>query len=214
MFTTIFRTVFFYFFVMLGYRLMGKREVGQLGVTDLIISLMLAELCVISIENTEDSIWLTIVPIMILVGIQISLGYISLKSRGWRTFFSGKTSLIINHGVINYKEMIKQRYCIDDLLLALRQQSIKSIEEVEYAFLESNGKLSIFKYNCLKLPSNYPLPIIVDGVIQKEALREIKKSVIWLKLYLQRQELTSDQVFYAFYKNYKVYIIQYSQLNN
>lgn len=213
MFVTIYRTLFFYFFVMLCYRLMGKREVGQLSIIEVIVSLMIAELCVISIENTTDSIWLAIVPIGLLALIQIGLGYLDMKSRKMRTFFSGKASLIINHGVINYKEMIKQRYCLDDLLLSLRQASIKSIEDVEYAFLESNGKLSIFKYNLLKLPSSYPLPIIVDGVIQKEALKDVKKSVLWLKMYLQKQDLTIDQVFYAFYKNYKVYIIKYTDIN-
>ena len=122
-------------------------------------------------------------------------------------------SLIINKGIINYKEMIKQRYTIDDLLISLRQSGIKSLEEVEFAFLESNGKLSIFKYNILKLPGSYPLPVIVDGIIQKETLKNIKKTTLWLKLYLQKQELLPSEVFYAFYKNKKVYIIRYSDVN-
>ena len=212
MFITVFRTVFFYFFVMVCYRLMGKREVGQLSIIEVIVSLMIAELCVISIENTDESIFLAIVPIALLAVIQIGLGFLGIKSRGVRTFFSGKTSLIISHGVINYKEMVKLRYSVDDLLLALRQQSIKSIEDVEYAFLESNGKLSIFKYNCLKLPSSYPLPIVVDGKVQKETLKEIKKSELWLKFYLQRQDVILSNVFYAFYKNRKVYIIKQSEI--
>ncbi|MDD4795275.1 MAG: DUF421 domain-containing protein [Bacilli bacterium] len=192
---------------------MGKREIGQLGIIDVIVSIMIAELCAISIENIEGPIYYTIIPICILVAFEIAFAYISVKSRTFRTFFSGKASLIINKGVINYKEMIKQRYTLDDLLLSLRQQSIKSIEEVEYAFLENNGKLSVFKYNLLKTDGKYPLPIIVDGIVQKETLKNIRKSQLWLRLYLKKQELNTDEVFYAFYKNKKVYIIKHTDIN-
>ena len=204
--TTAFRTVFFYFFVTLAYRLMGKREVGQLGVIDLIVSILIAELVAISIENIDKSIFLTIIPITLLVIVEITLAFISIKSRTFRTIFSGKPSIIINRGIINYKEMIKQRYSLDDLLVSLRSNGIKSLDEVEYAFLETNGKLSIFKYNFLKLNSNYPIALIVDGVIQNKTLKEIRKTKIWLNLYLRKQDLELKDVFYAFYKNKKIYL--------
>lgn len=209
---SVYRTVFFYFFVTLCYRIMGKREVGQLGIIDLIVSILIAELCAISIENINDSIFMTIIPIIVLVIIEITFAHISLKSRSFRTFISGKASLIINRGSINYKEMIKQRYSIDDLLFALRQDGIKNINDIEYAFLENNGKLSIFKYNTLKTKGDYPLPIIVDGIIQKETLKNIKKSSLWLKLYLKKQALSIEDIFYAFYKSNKVYLIKRSDL--
>ena len=126
LFTTVFRTVFFYFFITVGYRIMGKREVGQLGVIDLIVSILIAELVAISIENIDKSIFLTIIPISVLVFIEVLFAFISIKSRRFRNIFSGKPSIIINHGVINYKEMVKQRYSLDDLLLSLRSKSIKS----------------------------------------------------------------------------------------
>jgi len=193
---------------MVGFRLMGKREVGQLSVIDLIVSLMIAELCAISIENLDSSIWTTIAALTVLVSIQIILGFISLKSRKMHRLFTGHTSVLINRGNINYKEMIKQRYSLDDLLLSLRQQSVKSIGDVEYAFLESNGKLSVFKYNCLKIPSSYPMPIIVDGVVQKESLKQIKKTEMWLRFYLKSKNINLEDVFYGFYKMNKVYIIK------
>ena len=214
MFTMVFRTAFFYFFVAFGYRLMGKREVGQLGIIDLIVSILIAELVAISIEDIKKSIFLTIIPISVLIIIEITLAFISIKSRTFRLLLAGKPSIIISHGKINYKEMVKQRYSLDDLLLSLRQQSIKSIEEVEYAFLETNGKLSIFKYNLLKLNSNYPAALIVDGVIQDKTLKEIKKSKTWLYLYLRSQQLDLQDIFYGFYKNKKVYIIKKSDIKN
>lgn len=212
--TTVLRTLFFYFFVTFAYRIMGKREVGQLGIVDLIVSILIAELVAISIENVDKSIMLTIAPISLLVVIEIALAYLSTKSRWFRQVFTSKPSVIINHGVINYKEMIKQRYSLDDLLVSLRQASIKSIEDVEYAFLESNGKLSIFKYNLFKTDSAYPAPIIIDGVIQENTLKNIRKNKIWIKLYLRKQNINLEDIFYAFYKNGKIYTILKSNVNN
>ena len=212
--TTVLRTLFFYFFVTFAYRIMGKREVGQLGIVDLIVSILIAELVAISIENVDKSIVLTIAPISLLVVIEVALAYLSTKSRWFRQVFTSKPSVIINHGVINYKEMIKQRYSLDDLLVSLRQASIKSIEDVEYAFLESNGKLSVFKYNLFKTDSAYPAPIIVDGVIQENTLKNIRKNKIWIKLYLRKQNINLEDIFYAFYKNGKIYTILKSNVNN
>ena len=212
MFHVILRTIFFYFFVILCYRLMGKREVGQLGIIDLMVSILIAELIAISIENIEDSVWLTITPIIILVVLEIVLAFISIKSRKIRTFFDGKPSLIICNGKINYNEMVKQRYSMDNLLLSLRQKEIKNIEDVEYAFLEPNGKLSIFKYNLLKTSSAYPMPLILDGSIQKKALKYIKKNQTWLEDILINKGLSIKDIFYCFYKNKKLFIIRKSEI--
>lgn len=204
----LFRTSFFYFFVLLCYRIMGKREVGQLGVIDLIVSILIAELMAISIENIKDSIFLTIVPILALVLLEIFLAFISIKSRKIRVFFNGKPSLIIANGKVNYHEMIKQRYSLDDLLLSLRQQEIKNIDEVEFAFLESNGKLSIFKYNAFKKKTTYPMALIVDGSIEEDALKAIHKDVLWLKNKLFSQNINYQDVFYCFYKGKKLFLIK------
>lgn len=210
LFNVIFRTLFFYFFITLAYRIMGKREIGQLGIIDLIVSILIAELVAISIENSKDSIFLTILPISLLVVLELILAYVSVKSRTFRTVFGGKPSLIIVNGKINYHEMVKQRYSLDDLLLSLRQKEIRNIEEVEYAFLEPNGKLSIFKYNFFRFKSDYPMPLIVDGSIQKKALKYIHKTSRWLELELKKKKLELRDVFYAFYKKDKIYLVKKS----
>lgn len=212
LFTVLFRTLFFYFFVLIAYRIMGKREIGQLGVIDLIVSILIAELVAISIEETENPIYLTIIPIALLVILEVLFAYISIKSRKFRTLFDGKPSLIICNGKINYKEMVKQRYSLDDLLVSLRQQGIKDLDMVEYAFLEPNGELSVFKYNLFKLKSSYPMPLILDGSIQKGALKHIHKSEAWLKSELSNKNLTYEDIFYAFYKNKKIYIIKKTEV--
>lgn len=212
MLIVIYRTLFFYFFITLAYRIMGKREIGQLGVIDLIVSILIAELVAISIENIEDSMFLTIVPIMLLVILEIVLAFISIKSRTFRTVFGGKPSLIIVNGRINYHEMVRQRYSMDDLLISLRQKEIRNIEDVEYAFLEPNGKLSVFKYNFFKLRSAYPMPLIVDGNIQTKALKYIHKTKPWIEHELSKKKLSVKDVFYAFYKKDKIYLVKKSEV--
>lgn len=206
------KTIFFYFFIILAYRIMGKREVAQLGITDLIVSILIAELVAISIENFNDTILNTVIPISLLVLLEVLLAFISIKSKKIRYFFDGKPSLIISNGQINYKEMVKLRYSLEDLLFQLRQNSIKSIEEVEYAFLESNGKLSIFPYNFLKLKSSYPMPLIVDGKVQDDVLVEVNKSHSWLKKELAAKNLSPKDIFYAFLKKNKIYVIRKSDI--
>ena len=103
---------------------MGKREIGQLGTTDLIVSILIAELVAISIENFNDTILNTVIPIAVLVVMEIALAYFSIKSKFVRNFLDGKSTMIIKNGQINYKEMVKARYSIDDLLFQLRQNSI------------------------------------------------------------------------------------------
>lgn len=208
------KTIFFYFFILIAYRIMGKREIGQLGTTDLIVSILIAELVAISIENFNDTILNTVIPIAVLVIMEVVLAYLSIKSKKVRYFLDGKPSLIIGNGKINYKEMVKSRYSIDDLLFQLRQNSIKSIEEIEYAFLEPNGKLSIFPYNILKLKSAYPMALIIDGIIQNDTLVHINKSKEWLLEKLHQSNLGVKDIFYAFYKRHKIYIIKNNDINN
>lgn len=206
-FSALFRTIFFYFFVVFAYRLMGKREISQLEVIDLIVSILMAELIAISIENINDSIILAIVPIIALVLLEIFLAKFSLKHKKFNDLLSGKPSMLIVNGKIKYKELIKNRYSLDDLLLELRQKSIKSIKDIEYAILEPNGKLSIFEYNILKKKSNYPMPLIIDTEIQYDTLKYLNKSEKWLIDKIHNKGILLNDVFYAFYDKNKIFII-------
>lgn len=208
MLDTIIRTVFFYFIIVIAYRIMGKREVGQLGIIDLIISILIAELVAIGIENINQSIWMTLLPIIVLVILELMLGYIEVKSRKINKVLEGKPTIIISDGKIVYKNLVNQRYSLDDLLLELRKQGIYSIEEVEYAVLETNGDLSIFTYNTFKIKKDVPLPFIVDGVIQEDILKELNRSEVWVKSLLDENKLDLSNVFYAIYQNKHVYVIK------
>ena len=188
---------------------MGKREVGELGIIDLIVSILIAELAAISIEKYNDNVLLMLLPIAILVILQIILAKISLKSDKIRNMLDGSVSVIIDNGKVNFKEMIKQRYNLEDLLTQLRARNVKSIEEVEYAILETSGKLSVFTKNANN-SGPYPLPLILDGKVQHMTLKKIRRKEKWLNELLESKKVKLDDVFYAFYKDNQLFIIKNS----
>lgn len=205
--TIIFRTVLFYFLVVIAYKIMGKREVGELGVFDFIISMLISQLIAICIENYKDPIWFVIVPTLILVLFQIVFSFLSLKSNKFRDILDGKESVIISDGKLNFSEMKKQKYNLNDLLLQLRDKGIRTIEEVDYAILETNGKLSVFQ----KQDDNnnvFPLPLVLDGVIEENNLKFINKTRKWLNNELNKKKINLDNIFYAFYKDDEIYVIE------
>lgn len=205
--TIIFRTVLFYFLVVIAYKIMGKREVGELGVFDFIISMLISQLIAICIENYKDPIWFVIVPTLILVLFQIVFSFLSLKSNKFRDILDGKESVIISNGKLNFSEMKKQKYNLNDLLLQLRDKGIRTIEEVDYAILETNGKLSVFQ----KQDDNnnvFPLPLVLDGVIEENNLKFINKTRKWLNNELSKKKIKLDNIFYAFYKDDDIYVIE------
>ena len=197
------KTLFLYFFIILVYRIMGKKEVGKLGIVDLIVSILIAELAALSIEEYDGSILVSVIPILCLVVVQVIFGFFGLKSSKLRNILDGKPAVIIKNGKLNFKEMVKLRYSLDDLVSQLREQEIMNIEDVNYAVLENNGKLSVFKEE-----KNYPLPLILDGQIDYSVLKEIKKNEKWLNLILEKNNIDLNNVFYAFYTKEKTFIIK------
>lgn len=206
-FEIIFKTTLLYFIIILAYRIMGKKEVGQLSIIDLIVSLLIAELAAISIEDTDLSIFRSIVPIFVLVVIQVLLSFLSLKNSNFRKSVEGSPTVIIREGKIKFNEMTKLRYSLDDLITQLREQGIKSIEEVSYAVLENDGKLSVFQNT-----KDYPMPIIMDGVINNEVLKDMKKNTNWVMKILKDRNLKLQDIFYAFQTKEKTFIIKKSDL--
>ncbi|WP_127529683.1 DUF421 domain-containing protein [Paenibacillus kobensis] len=139
------RTVLIYFVVFLVMRLMGKREIGKMSVLDLVISFMIAEIAVIVIEDTSRSMWHGIFPMALLMIIQIIISFIAMKNRKVRLLFDGKPSIIVQNGQLNRKIMTKGRYNLDDLMLQLRENGVSTVGDVEFAILETSGKLSVIK---------------------------------------------------------------------
>lgn len=203
--TILFRSLFFYVSIFIFYRMMGKREIGELKVVDLVVSMLLANIASSGIEDYSNSIFLSLVPVLALVLLQIIVSKISLRYAKVRKVVDGSPSVIINRGKVNFKEMLEQRYNLDDLLMELRSQGIKSIEEVDYAILEISGRLSVFVKDDDK---NYPLPVILDGKVDEDVLLQIGKDTDWLSEALREENLKQEEVFYGFYRDGEMFLIK------
>lgn len=207
-FNIIFKTLVLYVYIAICYRIMGKKEVGQLGIIDLIVSILIAELAAMSIEEIDRSIFVSLIPIAVLVILQISLSFLALKSNAFRKFIDGSPQVIINKGKVDFKQMQKIRYSLDDLISQLREQGVKNINDVNYAILENNGKLSVFNDNNV-----YPMPIIIDGTIDVDTVKNMKKNLNWVYNILDKNKLKLEDVFYAFYTKDKTYIIRKNEID-
>lgn len=203
----IWKSVILYLYIIFIYRIMGKKELGKLSVTDFIVTILMAECAVFSIVEKDVSVFNSIIPITTLALTQILLSYISLKSDKFRKVIDGTPSVIIKNGKLIFSTMSKLRYSLDDLVTGLREHGVKSVEEVNYAILENDGKLSIFSKEL-----EYPMPIILDGVIQREVLNELGKDEIWISRILKQKRVELKDVFYAFHTSEKTFIITRNDL--
>ena len=164
-------TAFMYFYLIFIIRVMGKREVGSLSIFDLAVYFTISDLITMSIVDHQISIINCIIAVAILCTLQKIIAFLTLKSKKIRDFIDGKKSLIVNDGKIDFKEMKRQKYTIDDLYAQIRSEGIDSITNVKWAVLENSGKLSVITYE--NSISNFPDPLISDGVM---ILENIKKT--------------------------------------
>ena len=201
----VFRTFVFYIVMNIFYRIIGKREIGELKIIDFVLSMLLVDVFAIGIENYEENIFMTFLPVLLLIVMQIIVSKYSFKYEKVRRFIDGEPSVIINRGKVNFQEMFKQRYNLDDLLMELRSQGIKSIEEVFYAVLEVSGRLSIFTKDD---SGEYPLPVILDGKVDEDVLYQIGKNSDWLEEIISKEGYIIKDIFYAFYRNNELFFIK------
>lgn len=204
----IYRTVFVYFLVLLVVRLMGKREVGQLSPFDFVVAIIIAELAAIPMEVSDMPLWSGVLPLLILALLEIIMSYATLLSRPLRCIICGGPQVIIKNGRLLRKEMRKARYNLDDLIGQLREKGIVNIDDVEFAVLETSGRLSVIlksQYRPvtpqdLGLPTNYeglPTVLVMDGTVLKRNLNELELSENWLCEQLGKRGLNPDKVLLA-----------------
>nr|WP_256218267.1 DUF421 domain-containing protein [Bacillus sp. MUM 116] len=191
---------------------MGKREIGELSILDLVVFVMIGEMAVISIDNTDEPLFHTALPMALLMLIQILLAIVSLKSKKFRNLVDGQPTIIINRGKIDEVAMRKQRYNFDDLMSQLREKDIRSIGDVEFAILESSGTLSVIekvKDQQKKSSKNgdITIPLIMDGQIDEENLQRINKTNLWLRQELKKKGYKDiKKISFCSYENGKFFI--------
>ncbi|WP_078393118.1 DUF421 domain-containing protein [Shouchella patagoniensis] len=199
LFLILFRTVIMFFAVLLFFRLTGKKDLGEVSVLDVIVTLMIAELAVVLIDDPELPLYRGLAPIALLILLQRIFSYIQVKSQKFRDLVDGEPVILIRNGELLQENIRKQNYNIDDIMLQLRDKTIADIQEVDWALLEPSGTLSIFTKSDNK---PFSLPLIMDGIIQHDHLQILGYSVEWLKTELQKQGIAdSSRVFYCSYVN-------------
>lgn len=194
------RTIFLYLLVVFSFRVMGKRQIGELSPSELAVAIMISELASIPMQETNVPLLNGIIPILTLIILEIGLSFATLKSKKARDLFTGTPSILVHKGKIVQKEMEKLRFNVDDLLEELRLNNFPNISEVEFAILETNGQLSIipksekkpltpFDMNIAVSPSNLPYTIISDGKINNFNIEKSNKNLNWLKNTLEKNNI-------------------------
>lgn len=208
----ILRCMLFYFILIFALRFMGKREVGELSVFDIVIYLVMSELLALAVTETDESIWKAIVPIATLAILQVSISYFLLKSNKLRDVIDGNPVIMIHNGVLKQDEMKRQRYNIDDLLAQLRGKDICCLKEVQFAILENNGTLSIFKKSDCDV--QHPYPLIQDGVVNKKVLKDLNKDEKWLVDQLHQSGYEHfNQIFLAMIMKDGLYVLPKTRIS-
>lgn len=206
MLVTILRTAILYVFVILGLRIMGKRQIGDMQPNELVITILISEIAAIPIQDINQPVVNGIIAIFMLVVLEILISFLSMKSVKARQVINGKSAVIVKDGQLDQKLMKRMRVTVADLMEVLRIQNVFHIDQVAYAILETNGQLSVLlkpEYQTAtaadldKHPADDGIPALVinDGRLLKEGLALSGASEEAVEQILKSQRLTYKQVF-------------------
>ncbi len=200
MFVTLIRTLILYLLAIVSIRVMGKRQIGELQPSDLVVTLLISQIISIPIQDTDIPLVNTIIPIFLLVGFEILTSVLNMKSIKFRYFMQGHPVVIINNGVLNQKLLRELRFTVDDLMESLRQKDIFDISQVKYAFVETNGQVSVMlndRYSPvtksdMKIPPNdeaYKCTVVIDGKIVEESFDICRMNVADIKKIAEKEKI-------------------------
>jgi uncharacterized membrane protein YcaP (DUF421 family) len=198
LFTGLIRTIILYIFIIIGIRLMGKRQVGELEPSELVLSLIIADLASVPMQDYGIPLLTGILPILALLAMTMILSVLTMKSVRFRALMCGRPSIVIRDGLVDQREMARNRLTIDELLEELRAKGYTDPATVKYAILETNGQLSVLPYANQKPPtaqqlqvsaeeSGLPLVVISDGRLLEHNLRALGRDRKWLDQRLEER---------------------------
>ena len=206
MLTIFIRTVIIYFILTVIMRMMGKRQLGELDVGELVITIILSEIATNPISNPERPMLEAIVPIITLASLEILMSALILKVPFFKSILSSKPAVLVSRGIIDFKAMKKVRISLEELVSQVRQNGIYDLNEVDYAILEENGKMSVIPKNANRQPDKSDLKVycpdtgimhlvISDGTVSSHGLDTIKKDRAWLDRKLSRLGIAINDIF-------------------
>jgi len=207
LFTGFVRTAVLYLLIVAGIRLMGKRQVGELEPSELVLSLIIADLASVPMQDFGIPLLTGVVPILTLLALSTLMSVLTVKSVRFRTLLCGRPSIIIRNGVLDQREMARNRLTIDELLEELRGKGYADPSAVQYAILETSGQLSVLPYAREKPPTaaqlgrtvaeeTLPLVLISDGRVLDRNLAALGRDRSWLAKQLRQARCPGqEQVF-------------------
>ena len=198
MWIVLFRTILIYFALMLFLRLLGKRQLGEMELSEFVVAALIANLAAHPLEEANQPLLPPLLAIAALSLLELLTAWLSLHSIRMRALLYGRPSLIIDHGKIDQAEMRKNRFTPDELMQAMRNSGVLDINEVLYAILETNGKLSVIpiaeaqpvsagQMGVAVEEAGYPSVIISDGRVMDKNLRRLGYDRNWLDKRLREQ---------------------------
>ena len=188
------RTVILYLLIIAGIRLMGKRQVGELEPSELVLALIIADLAAVPMQDFGIPLLTGIIPILTLLCITMALSVLTMKNVKFRAIVCGRPSIIVEHGTLHQREMQKNRFTVDELMEELRMKGITDLSTVKYAILETNGRLSVLPYaNQLPVTAEQmnvtPEVVINDGRVIERNLHTRGLDRNWLDKQLAQHKL-------------------------
>ena len=203
----VFNAAVIYAVLILFMRLMGKRQLGDLEPAELVVTILISEVAGTPISNPEKPLYYGIAPAAVLFALELAVSLLMARSVRLRSLLSGKPALLIVHGRIDQSQMRRNRFTPDELAEALRSQGALDLNEVEYAILETDGKLNVVlspgsrpvtaeQMNVPVQDAGYPLIVINEGRVLGENLKILGKDDKWLEKYLRSQKLSSPREVY------------------
>ena len=200
------RSLILYVLVIIAIRVMGKRQIGELQPSELVITILVSNIATLPLEDLNIPLTTGILPILSLVCFEVLTSWLTLRSRKLRHIISGTPKVVIRNGVLDQNVMRDLRYSVDDLMTALRGNNIFDISEVQYAVVETNGSVSVFEkfakqqvvnedLNIEKKICDPPVIIISDGCLIEQSLKEAGITHQWVEELLERKNLTEKDIF-------------------
>lgn len=198
------RTIILYIVIVTALRIMGKRQIGELEPSELVITILISELAAIPMQDLGIPLFAGVIPIVTLISLEIVVSFLCLKSRRLRRLLNGQAAIIIRSGKLDREKMKQMRLTTDEVMEALRQQNISSVSELKYGLIEPNGQLSyVYKpeyqpVNAHMLgirPKDAGLPLIVisDGQLVEANLRHLGKTRAEIEKRVQKAHIPSIQ---------------------
>lgn len=186
------RTIFLYLILIFSVRLMGKRQIGEMEPTEFVVTMLVANLAAIPMQDGGIPLFSGLVPILTVLAMELVLSGLTLRSIFFRRLLCGKPVILIDNGQILQENMRRTRITLDELVGQLREKDVLDIRAVQFAILETNGNLSVFPYAKERpasakdagievKPKHLPVTVIEDGYVSLENLRRAKKDRRWLE---------------------------------